>query len=81
MTIGISKENDEEYKLVLQIPITTKVSTKSRIVTEEGESVSSALGQMRTHTEKAIDYTQIRLIIIQNNLAKNEEQFSNLLSP
>jgi Ger(x)C family germination protein len=31
------------------------------------------------HSEKAVDYSQIRLVIIQNNLAKNKEQLNELI--
>lgn len=79
LVMGISKEDGEEYKLTLQIPIPKKDSQLSRIVTGKGETVASVLGQMRTNSEDAVDYSQIRLIVIQNNLAHNQQEFKDLI--
>ncbi|MCQ6266699.1 Ger(x)C family spore germination protein [Fictibacillus sp. WQ 8-8] len=79
LVLGISKEDGKEYKLTLQIPIPNKDSKISRIVTGKGETVASVLGQMRTNSEDAVDYSQIRLIVIQNNLAHNQQEFKGLI--
>ncbi|BFH10939.1 Ger(x)C family spore germination protein [Paenibacillus melissococcoides] len=80
LVIAISMENDEEYKLTVQIPITNNESNLSRIVTEEGNSVSSVLGQIQTNSEKAVNYSQIQLIVIHNNLAKNKQELRRLIT-
>jgi spore germination protein KC len=76
---GISLENDKQLKVTLQIPIPEQKKNKSRIVTGKGESVSSILGKLRMNSEKAIDYSHIRLIIFHDNLAKNNEQLSEII--
>lgn len=76
---GISLENDKELKVTLQIPIPDQKKNKSRIVTGTGESVSSILGKLRMNSEKAIDYSHIRLIIFHDNLAQNKEQLSEII--
>ncbi|WP_054028605.1 Ger(x)C family spore germination protein [Bacillus sp. FJAT-28004] len=78
LAIGISKENEEEFKVTLYIPVTS-VEGKTRIVTEKGESVSSVLGRMRTNSEGALDYSKIQFIVIQNHLANNNQEWSKLI--
>lgn len=79
LVIGITKENNKDYKVVLQIPITKRDSKISRIVTGKGETVSSVLGQIGTNSEDAVDYSQIQLIVIQNNLANNQQELRQLI--
>ncbi|MGG1678624.1 Ger(x)C family spore germination protein [Neobacillus sp. NRS-1170] len=79
LVMGISKENGKEFKVTLQIPILKNESQISRIVTGKGETVPSVLGELRTNSEDAIDYSQIRLIVIQNKLAQNQEEFKKLI--
>lgn len=79
LVMGISKEDNEEYKLTLQIPILENQNQISKVVTGKGDTVASILGQIRTNSEDAVDYTQIRLIVIQNNLAQNEKEFKELI--
>ncbi|MCM3732037.1 Ger(x)C family spore germination protein [Fictibacillus nanhaiensis] len=79
LVMGISKEDDEEYKLTLQIPIPKNDDQISRIVTGRGETVASVLGQIRTNSEDAVDFSQIRLIVIQKNLAKNPQELRDLI--
>jgi spore germination protein KC len=79
LVMGISKENDEDYKVTLQIPIPQEDNQLSRTVTGRGETVASVLGQLRTNFEDAIDYSQIRLIVIQKNLAKNHQELKKLI--
>ncbi|MBM7583962.1 Ger(x)C family germination protein [Bacillus pakistanensis] len=79
LVMGISKEDGEEYKLTLQIPIPKNDSQISRIVTEKGETVASILGQIRTNSEDAVDYSQIRLIVIQNSMANNKQELKKLI--
>lgn len=79
LLIGIAKGNDDEYRVTLYVPFTKKGKTESRIVTEKGNSISNILRQMRTNSDDALDYSQVQLIVIQNNLAKNEEEFGKLV--
>ena len=79
LVMGISKEDDEEYKLTLQIPIPKSNNQVSRIVTEKGESVASVLGKIRTNSENAVDFSQIQLIVIQKNLANNQRELRSLI--
>lgn len=79
LVMGISKEDDKEYKLTLQIPIPKNEEQISRVVTEKGESVATVLDQIRANTENAADFTQIRLIVIQKNLAQNQKELKVLI--
>jgi spore germination protein KC len=80
LIIGISKTNDDQYKVTLHIPITEKGSKLSRTITQKGANVSSVLGQLRTNTEDAVYYKQVRLIVIQNNLASDKEALSEVIN-
>jgi spore germination protein KC len=79
LVMGISKEDDEEYKLTLQIPIPKSNNQVSRTVTEKGETVASVLGKIRTNSENAVDFSQIQLIVIQKNLANNHRELRSLI--
>jgi len=79
LVMGISKEEGKEYKLSLQIPILENENQISKVVTGKGETVASILGQIRTNSEDAVDYSQIRLIVIQSNLAHNQQEFKELI--
>ncbi|WNR42883.1 Ger(x)C family spore germination protein [Paenibacillus roseipurpureus] len=79
LIIGISKENKEEYKVSLHIPTSEKGGKMSRTVSQKGTNVSSILGQLRTNIEDAVYYKQVRLIIIQNKLANDKEDLSELI--
>lgn len=79
LAIGIAKEDGEDYKITLQIPISKDTGQISRIVTEKGDTVASVLGQIQTNSEEAVDYSQVRLIIIQNNLANNQQELTDLI--
>ncbi|WP_285768465.1 Ger(x)C family spore germination protein [Peribacillus sp. SI8-4] len=79
LVLGISKTNGGEYKVTLQIPVLKNESQVSKVVTGTGETITSALGKIRTNSENAIDYTQIRLIVVQNHLAHNQKEFTNIV--
>lgn len=79
LVMGISKEDNEEYKLTLQIPIDKNENQIARIVTGKGETLENVLGQILTNSENAIDFSQIRLIVIQKNLANDEQEFRDLI--
>lgn len=79
LVMGISKEAGKEYKLTLQIPILENENQISKVVTGKGDTVASILGQIRTNSEDAVDYSQIRLIVIQSNLAKSKKEFKELI--
>ncbi|WP_342443526.1 Ger(x)C family spore germination protein [Lysinibacillus sp. FSL K6-0075] len=78
LVIGIAKENGD-YQVTLQIPITQKENEVSRIVTGKAETVLKVLGQVRTNSEEAVDYSHIELIIIQSNLAANQQEMRELI--
>ncbi|SFE60695.1 germination protein, Ger(x)C family [Paenibacillus catalpae] len=78
LVMGISKEHDEEYRVTLSLPI-TNVEGKTRIVTGKGDSVSSVLGQMRTNSENALDYSQLQLIVIDSHLAANHPEWIKII--
>ncbi len=80
LVIGISKVNNEDYKVTVQIPITKKDGEISRIVTSIDENVSSALGQIKTNSENAVDYSHVRLVIIQSDLSDNKEELKKLVT-
>ncbi|ART76723.1 hypothetical protein B4U37_12030 [Sutcliffiella horikoshii] len=80
LVIGISKVNNEDYKVTVQIPITKKDGEISRIVTSIDENVSSALGQIKTNSENAVDYSHVRLVIIQSDLSDNKEELKQLVT-
>ncbi|WP_164775489.1 Ger(x)C family spore germination protein [Paenibacillus glycanilyticus] len=77
LVMGISKKNDEKYQVTLTLPV-TRVKGKTRIITEKGESVSEVLGQLRSNVEDAIDYSQIRLILIDAPLAANHLEWRKM---
>ncbi|MFD9626564.1 Ger(x)C family spore germination protein [Peribacillus muralis] len=79
LVMGISKENGGGYKVTLQIPVLKNESQVSRVVTGKGETVTSALGKIRTSSENALDNTQIRLIVLQNNVAHNQQELSGIV--
>ncbi|MGM0829140.1 MAG: Ger(x)C family spore germination protein [Bacillota bacterium] len=79
LVMGISKEENEDYKLTLQIPILKDDNQISRTVTSKGENIAGVLEQIRTNSEDAVDYSQIRLIVIQNNLTDNQQRFKALV--
>ncbi|TCP21299.1 Ger(x)C family germination protein [Scopulibacillus darangshiensis] len=84
LVIGIAKADNNEYKVTAQIPIPklsgqTQSGPMSRIVTSKGESFSSALGQIKTNSEDAVDYSHVRLIVIQKNLTKNQKELRQLI--
>lgn len=79
LIIGIRRENDNQYKVTLYIPVTEKGSKLSRTVTKKGTNVSSALEQLKTNTEDALYYKQVRLILIQSNLANDNEDISEVI--
>jgi spore germination protein KC len=79
LIIGIHRENDNQYKVTLYIPVTEKGSKLSRTVTQKGTNVSSALEQLKTNTEDALYYKQVRLILIQSNLANDNEDISEVI--
>ncbi|TVY05592.1 Ger(x)C family spore germination protein [Paenibacillus cremeus] len=77
--IGIAKGNHDEFKVTLYVPITQRGKTETRIVTEQGNSISNILQQMQTNSDDALDYTQVQFIVIHNNLAENEEEMGKLV--
>lgn len=79
LVMGISKEDDKGYKLTLQIPIPKRENQDSRTVTEKGGTVASVLDKIRTNSEKAIDFSQIQLIVIQKNLANNQRELRSFI--
>lgn len=79
LLIGIAKENDDEYRVTLYVPITQRGKTASRIVTGKGNSIFNILQQMQTNSDDALDYSQVQFILIQNNLAENEEEMGKLV--
>ncbi|MED1865799.1 Ger(x)C family spore germination protein [Fictibacillus nanhaiensis] len=79
LVMGISKEGDKNFELTLQIPIPKSENQVSRTVTERSGSIAGALGKIQTNSENAMDYSQIQLIVIQKNLARNEQEFKNLI--
>ncbi|MBM6616689.1 Ger(x)C family spore germination protein [Bacillus suaedaesalsae] len=79
LVMGISKEDNEEYKLTLQIPIDKNENQIARIVTGKGETLENVIGQILTNSENAIDFSQIRLIVVHKSLANNEQEFRDLI--
>lgn len=79
LLIGISKGNDDEYKVTLYVPVKEKGKTISKIITKKGNTLPNILRQMQTDSDNALDYSQVQLIVIQNNLIKNEEELGKLI--
>jgi spore germination protein KC len=80
LVMGITKVNNDEYKVTAQIPITKKDGEISRIVTSIDKNVSSALGQIRTNSENAVDFSHVRLIVIQKDISGNKKELMKLVS-
>jgi Ger(x)C family germination protein len=80
LVMGFSKGNDEDYQVTVQIPITKKDGEISRIVTSLDENISSALGQIKTNSENAVDFSHVRLVIIQTDLSENKEELMKLVT-
>lgn len=79
LIIGIHKENNDQYKVTLYIPVTEKDSKLSRTVTLKGANVSSVLEHLKTNSEDALYFKQVRLIIIQSNLKDEKEDISEVI--
>ncbi|WP_193768843.1 Ger(x)C family spore germination protein [Metasolibacillus meyeri] len=79
LIIAVSKEDDETYKVTLQIPIPQNVSESSRIVTVEDKSVASALGHIQTNSEDVMDYSQTQLIFVHSSLANDQAAMQDLI--
>ncbi|MBA2937518.1 hypothetical protein HZF08_04320 [Paenibacillus sp. CGMCC 1.16610] len=79
LMIGIRKESDNQFKVTLYIPTTEKGSKISRTITQKGTNVSSILEQLKTNTEDALYYKQVRLILIQNNFAKDKADIGEMI--
>lgn len=78
LVMGISINDNQKYELTLQTPVPKDYEQVSTIVTEEGESIASALSKIRTNSENAVDLSQIQLIIIQDKLAQNSLRLKEL---
>ncbi|MGG1677727.1 Ger(x)C family spore germination protein [Neobacillus sp. NRS-1170] len=80
VVMGITKDDNDEYKVTVQIPIPKKNGNISRIVTSIDESFSSALGQIRTNSENVVDYSHIQLVVISKDLSVNQEELMQLIT-
>ncbi|MBG9587439.1 Ger(x)C family spore germination protein [Cytobacillus firmus] len=80
LVMGINKASNDEYEVTMQIPIPKKDGETSRIVTSKDKNVSSALGQIRTNSENAVDYSHVRLVVIQKDLSDNKEELIKLVT-
>ncbi|WEG13482.1 Ger(x)C family spore germination protein [Pullulanibacillus sp. KACC 23026] len=79
LVIGIAKGDNHDYEVTVQIPITKSSGLMSRIVTSKAQTVSRALGEIQTNSENAVDYSQVRLVVIQRNLASNPKELKQLI--
>lgn len=79
LLVGVSKENDGGYKVTEYVPAKQGGETLSSLITKKGNSYSDILRQLRTDSDYALDYSQVQLIIIHNNLAKNEDEMGKLV--
>jgi Ger(x)C family germination protein len=79
LVMGISKEDNGPYKVTLQIPILKQSDQTSRIISDKGDTVANVLQQIGTNSEDVLDYSQIRLIVIQKDLAENYAEFKKLV--
>lgn len=79
LVIGIAKADNNDYQVTAQIPITKTSGLMSRLVTSKAQSVSRALGEIQTNSENAVDYSQVRLVVIQKNVANNPKEFKQLI--
>ena len=80
LVMGITKESNDEYKVTMQIPIQKKEGETSRLVTSIDKNVSSALGQIKTNSENAVDYTQVRLIVVHESISESKEELVKLVT-
>ncbi|WP_200416607.1 Ger(x)C family spore germination protein [Virgibacillus salexigens] len=79
LVMGISGGGSQGFQVSLQIPISQKSSQESRVVSGKGANLTSVLEQFRMNSEDAIDYSQIRLIIIHSEFANNRNQMEKLI--
>ncbi|MGP9043958.1 Ger(x)C family spore germination protein [Cytobacillus kochii] len=80
LVMGITKVNNDEYRVTVQIPITKKDGEISRVVTSVDKNVSSALGQIRTNSENAVDFSHVRLVVIEKDLSDNKGELIKLVT-
>lgn len=80
LVMGITKVDNDEYKVTVQIPITKKDGEISRIVTSKDGSIASALGQIRTNSEDAVDYSHVRLVVIPKDLSDNQKELMQIIT-
>jgi Ger(x)C family germination protein len=79
LLIGVSKGNDDEYKVTEYVTAQHGDKILSSIITEKGNNYFNILRQLRTNSDNALDYTQVQLIVIHNNLAENEEEMGKIV--
>jgi Ger(x)C family germination protein len=78
LVMGITKADNNEYMVTLQIP-PKKGRLLSSIVTRKDQSVSRALWQIQANSESAVDYKHVQLVIIQKLLANNPKELRELI--
>jgi spore germination protein KC len=69
LVMGIAKQ-DDEYKVILQIPELNQDTIKLKLVTETGKTISQAVDKISVNKEKQIDLLHIKVIVIEKKLAQ-----------
>jgi len=69
VAIGISKQG-KEYKVSLKIHVANDETTKLKIVTQTGETISKAVEKISTNMESSVDLLHVQIIVIDKKTAK-----------
>jgi spore germination protein KC len=70
VAIGISKQGNE-YKVILKIQLHDNETTKLKIVTQTGETISKAVDNISTNMESSVDLLHVKIIVIDKKTAED----------
>lgn len=70
VAIGISKQ-ENDYKIILKIPLPDGEKTKLKIITETGETVSKAVDKISINMESTVDLLHVKVIVIDKKTAED----------
>lgn len=68
--MGISEGEDKAYKVSLQIPIPTETKLTIKVVSEEANTVSEAIDNIKINIENYIDLLSVQMIVFDQAIAK-----------
>ncbi|MCU6791325.1 Ger(x)C family spore germination protein [Paenibacillus sp. WQ 127069] len=69
VVMGVCKNGDQPYKIILQIPSPQKKG--SQFLEGEAQTINKAIDEIRTKSEKSVDLLHLRLFLICEKTAKS----------